>query len=183
MKPYASNAVTFRVLLAGYEQARQRFHVAALSRDAGETFAPLFEALNWAVVLDDQARQHWAPERQVLDWAWRRRVDGGDFVSAIRCARNRVHHQWADALVLEDGFTVPFVLPMATHEWRWRRLADLPPARAPQGRRAAEAAAEADYDRLLAGQPARAVLGQLSTPFDFLANVLEPTIAEAAPES
>ncbi len=138
MKPYATNIVTFRVLLAGYEQARQRFHVAALSRDAGRTFAPLFEALNWAVVLDDQARQHW----------------------------------------------VPFVLPMATHEWRWRRLADLPPARALQGRRAAEAAAEAeaDYDRLLAGQPARAVLGQLSTPFNFLADVLEPTIAEAAPE-
>lgn len=176
MKPYSTNVVTFRVMLAGYEQACERFHTVTLGRDAGRAFAPLFEALNWAVVLDDQARERWAPEGRVLDWAWRRRIDGGEFVSAIRCVRNRVHHQWADALVLEEGFSLPIVPPLAVHEWRWRKLSDLPAAKIPTNKRAALALAEAeaDYERLLAGQPARWVLGELNSPFHSLADLLEP---------
>jgi hypothetical protein len=46
----------------------------------------LFEALNWAVALDDQVRQNWAPAGTVLDWAWRTRVPSGDCVSAVRLA-------------------------------------------------------------------------------------------------
>ncbi|WP_342038745.1 hypothetical protein, partial [Brevibacterium ammoniilyticum] len=38
----------------------------------------------------------------------------------IRFARNRVHHQWADALQLNTGgFQFPIVFPMVTHEWSW----------------------------------------------------------------
>src|SRR5665811_2098217 len=116
MRPYANNIVTFHILLEGYENAVSRFSDASKSRDPGRVFAPLFEALNWAVALDDQARKHWAPEGIALGWAWRSRVEGGEFVSAVRCARNRVHHQWADALTLSEGFTSPLVGPLVAHE-------------------------------------------------------------------
>lgn len=74
MKPYGTNIVTFRVLLAGYEQAVNRFGQVSRSRDPLQVFAPLFEALNWAVALDDEAREHYAPEGEPLDWGWRSRV-------------------------------------------------------------------------------------------------------------
>lgn len=180
MKPYETNIVTFRVLLNGYELAVERFNQLSRARDARQVFGPLFEALNWVVALDDQARKHYAPEGKPLDWAWRNRVAGGDFVSAVRCVRNRVHHQWADALTLSEGFSAPLVEPLVGHEWRWRPLADLPRSDPPKGGGAAERAlteAEADYDQLLAGQPARAVLGELMKPFGRLADLLEPAMA------
>jgi hypothetical protein len=176
MRPYADNIVTFRVLLGGYEQALERFHQVSRTRDVTRIFAPLFEALNWAVALDDQAREHWAPEGYVLGWGWRTRVEGGEFVNAIRCARNRVHHQWADALTLSEGFSSPIVAPVVAHEWRWRRMIDLPVSDPPKGQAAREAAkeGESDYERLLADQPARIALAELLVPFRRLADLLEP---------
>jgi hypothetical protein len=172
MEPYADNIVTFRVQLGGYEQAVERFGQASRTRDAVQVFGPLFEALNWAVALDDQARAHWAPEGVPLDWAWRTRVTGGDFVNAVRRARNRVHHQWADALTLSEGFSSPLVAPLVAHEWRWRRVDDLPKSDLPRGKATADA--EADYERLLATKPARIALTELLVPFRRLANTLEP---------
>lgn len=176
MKPYKDNIVTFRTLLAGYDAAVSRFTTAALGRDATATFHPLFEALNWAVALDDQARQHWAPEGVPLDWAWRTRVPGGDVVDAVRWARNRVHHQWADSLALSEGVSAPLVAPVVAHEWRWRQLADLPDADLPKGKVAAAAAgaAEGHYRDLLADRPARHTLSELSSPFRHVATLLEP---------
>ncbi|HZJ07048.1 MAG TPA: hypothetical protein VFD59_16460 [Nocardioidaceae bacterium] len=172
LKPYANRIVTFRVLLGGYEQAVERFGEASRTRDPVRVFAPLFEALNWAVVLDDQAREHWAPEGVPLGWSWRTRVEGGDFVSAIGFVRNRVHHQWADALTLSDGFSSPLVAPLVSHEWRSRRLVDLPGADTPGAKNAADAAA--DYEHLLATKPARLALAVLFVPFRRLADMLEP---------
>jgi hypothetical protein len=146
------------VLLGGYEQAVERFGEASRTRDPVRVFAPLFEALNLAVVLDDQAREHWAPEGVPLGWSWRTRVEGGDSVSAIRFVRNRVHHQWADALTLSDGFSSPLVAPLVSHEWRWRRLVDLPEADTPGAKNAADA--EADYEHLLATTHLRASLSE-----------------------
>jgi hypothetical protein len=177
MKPYVTNIVTFHVLLGGYEQAVGRFDQICRMRDSRQVFLPLFEALNWAVALDDQARDHYAPEGKPLGWAWRSRVAGGEFVSAVRCARNRVHHQWADALTLSEGFSAPLMAPIVAHEWRWRRLADLPPSDPPKGRAAAKALeAESAYERLLADHPARVVLGELLAPFRQLADLLEPPL-------
>lgn len=85
MKPYETNIVTFHGLLAGYEQAVGRFDQASRTRDARQVFAPLFEALNWSVALDDQARKHYAPEGEPLNWAWRTRVAGGE-LSALSAA-------------------------------------------------------------------------------------------------
>jgi hypothetical protein len=86
MRPYADNIVTFRVLLGGYEQALERFRQVSRTRDVTWIFAPLFEALNWAVALDDQAREHWAPEGYVVGWGWRTRVEGTSHVAAVTIA-------------------------------------------------------------------------------------------------
>ena len=168
--------VTFRNLLAGYDAAVERFNEAAAKRDPSTTFHPLFEALNWAVVLDDQARMRWAPTGTVLGWGWRTQTTGGDVVNAVRCARNRVHHQWADSLILSEGFSAPLIAPLVGHEWRWRLLADLPAAEPPKGKASAAAVvvAEADYERLLANRPARNTLRELVVPFRHLADLVEP---------
>jgi hypothetical protein len=68
-------------LLRGCAQALARFHDARLGRDSVAAFIPLFEALNWAASIDEGLGY--------LDHA---ELQGSRF------ARNRVHHQWADAL-------------------------------------------------------------------------------------
>jgi hypothetical protein len=107
MKPYADNIVTFGMLLRGYAQAFERFSLATRERDEVTTFVPLFEALNWAVALDDRCAQHWAPEGEPLGFAWRDRVTGAEVMRGVRWARNGVHHQWSDALVVEEGRQYP----------------------------------------------------------------------------
>lgn len=114
MKPYADNIVTFRVLLGGYEQVVERFSRASRTRDPVQVFGPMFEALNWAVPLDDLGQ------------------------------RKRIR-------------------PLVVYS-----IPDLP-----RGKRAA-ADAEADYERLLASEPARIALAELLVPFRRLADMLEP---------
>ena len=169
MRPYAENTVTFRLLLGGYLAALERFHEARLTRDSSAAFRPLFEALNWAVALDDQVAARWAPHGQPLGLSWSDQIANGEYVRAVRFARNRVHHQWADALVLTDGFTFPATFPIAFHEWRWRPSSELPVGRSDQDR-------QARYDELLAGQPARFALDVLDAPYRQLADLLEPAI-------
>jgi hypothetical protein len=41
-------------MFTGYERAVERFTTASKSKDPTETFIPLFEALNWAAVLDER---------------------------------------------------------------------------------------------------------------------------------
>ncbi len=171
MEPYADNVVTFRVLLAGFEKAVDRFHDASVGRDAVATFHPLFEALNWATALDDQVGVHWAPAGSPLGWEWRSRAHEGRYVQAVRFARNRVHHQWADALNRTEGATWPLRWPTAWHEWRWRVSVDLPDGRDERHRDV--------YDELLGDQPARYALDALSTAYRQLAELLEPQLANS----
>jgi hypothetical protein len=175
VKPYADNVVTFRVLLAGYKAAVERFHDARVERDAVATFLPLFEALNWVTALDDQVGARWAPAGTALGWRWRDKIDEGHFVAAVRFARNRIHHQWADALELTDGLTFPVRWPLAWHEWRWRASADLPAGKDERHRDV--------YDELLADQPARYALDALDRAYSQLAELLEPRLAEPRDEA
>jgi hypothetical protein len=172
--PYGDNTVTFRVMLSGYRAAFDRFENARLSRDSAATFIPLFETLNWLVALDDQAAARWSPTGKPRGrrW-WRDRVDGRH-VQAIRHARNRVHHQWADALTLAEGATFPITFPLVFHEWQWRSTADLPPIGRPdrEGQKA--------YDELLAGSPARLGLRTLTELYAQLAELLEPQLPSSA---
>ncbi len=166
VKPYADNTVTFRMALAGYRAAVKRYNAGRLTQDVAATYHPLFEALNWSVALDDQIRTRWSPHGKSLNWGWRDEVEGGQYVRAVRFARNRVHHQWADALELTtDGATVPFTIPMVLHEWSWRRSTDLPTGE--------DSRDQSTYDRLLANHPARYALQLLDETYAQVADLLE----------
>ena len=86
----ATDAVGGRVpqqwLMDGFVEARARFQ-AAVDRDARpeDTFIPLFEALSWIHTIDDFLKNRGIKDEESL-----RR--------GFRFVRNRVHHQWADAI-------------------------------------------------------------------------------------
>ncbi len=175
MRPYLDPIVSFRVVLRGYCEAFDRFQLAATQTDPIPGILSLFEALNWAVVLDDRCREHWAPDGNPLGSEWLRRWRGDATIArAIRFARNRVHHQWAEALELRPP-TVRSPLRDPSHEsdWYWRSAADLPPA----SRNRQVPAGEAAYEKLLAGRPAELTLSPIRGLYSELADHLEPPLA------
>ena len=75
--------VSVATLFDGFEQAFARWRaVERASAEPGETFMPLFEVLEWTVSIQ---------ERLGLWEIW------GD-LRGLRWARNRAHHDWAQAL-------------------------------------------------------------------------------------
>jgi hypothetical protein len=169
MKPYADNIQTFTAMFEGFAQAIQRFDVSAKERDATQTFVSLFEALNWTVALDDRTGQHWTPEGRPLNWGWREKVRGADIMGGVRFARNSVHHDWSDALELDEtGRAYPKTFPVVFFEWRWRSAVDLakPKRLDPHG--------AVLYQEQLQGQSARDTLRQLASVFNFLRRLMEP---------
>jgi hypothetical protein len=154
------SVVDRRVLLDGFAQAHARFVASMGDIEGRSAYFALFEALNWAVSLDELIAN-----TDAAGWAWRDGVAGGDVVRGLRYARNLTHHQWADALRFDVGllpgpslFPSPTLFPRAA-SWRWRDLADLPTAGRPDVR------GEATYRRLLAGQPPPATLDELARVF------------------
>src|SRR5699024_528397 len=126
-------------------------------------FLPLFEALNWATVLDDYVRDRWRPEGNPLDWTWRDRIDDAQrkIVQGTRFVRNRVHHQWADALILQDGKAMlPFQFPITFFEWCWSAADRLPAGDRSFGKEAYRTGEEA-YRTHLQEKPARHTLSVL----------------------
>lgn len=122
----------FAVLVDGYRQTVGRFHEARTGRDARAAYFPLFEALNWAAAADEYLKH---PHHGHL--------------RGLRYARHCVHHQWADALWLdESGGAFPVTFPRTFFEWRWRD--ELPPAR--------NQTDEPAYREYLATHPARLTL-------------------------
>ncbi len=173
MKPYSENIQTFGAMFEGYASATSRFHEAAKTRDATAAFVPLFEALNWAVALDDRAAKHWTPHGEPLGLGWRESVQDAEIMEGVRFVRNSVHHQWSDALVLDErGMTFPMTFPAVFFEWRWCSARDLPE---PEPGRRRDEAGEEVYRQLLEGQPARLTLETLARAFYFLRQVLEPS--------
>jgi hypothetical protein len=172
MQPYSENIQTFAAMFEGYAQATSRFHEAVKTRDATAAFIPLFEALNWAVALDDRAAKHWVPDGKPLGFTWRERVRDAEVMRGIRFVRNSVHHQWSDALVLDErGMSFPMTFPLVFFEWRWRTADDLPE---PENGRRDDAGKEV-YRGMLEGKPARTTLETLANAFYFLRQVLEPS--------
>jgi hypothetical protein len=168
VRPYSENIVTFRMLHEGYVAAHERFAAATKGRDADKGFHSLFEALNWAVALDDRIRAHWAPEGKPLGWTWRDRVVGAELMKGVRWARNGVHHQWSDALVRTEGAQFPMTFPVVFFEWVWRAAHDLPELGRPDPNGAAA------YQRDLQGRPARVALATLGEVFQGVHDLLEP---------
>ncbi len=136
-------SVTTSGWVEGYIKALDRLRSETESGDAGEreTFLPLFEALNWAASIDLYFSERGTPMED-------------DLLTAVRFARNRVHHQWARALRRYDSPGVPMI-HLATSSsrlngpppgswWYWVEADDLPP-----GKQWAEG--EAAYSAQLAG--------------------------------
>jgi hypothetical protein len=113
----ADETIPVAVQVDGFEQACGRFYAAMNGTDRDATFIPLFDALNWAVSIDDRFQSIWKEASPRSSEWWSDGFAHGDTVKGVRFARNRVHHQWADALWLSLGTRPPRQAP---GEWRWR---------------------------------------------------------------
>lgn len=137
---------------------------------------PLFEALNWAVALDQRTAAHFVPEGKPAGYAWPSRIGyGAEIMPGVRFVRNSVHHQWSDALQLRGG---------AFPEWVWRTASELPPLDKNLGAKARVVYDESKrvYREYMEGRPARAELEALGGAFLFLKELLEPFTIPRAPE-
>lgn len=160
---------TFGMMLGGYAAAYGRLVDGVKEQDGQLMYRAAFEALNWAVALDDAIAQWWRPEGQRLGFEWRERVRGAELMAGVRFARNRVHHQWADALALSAGRQYPKRYPMRYQEIVWRPAADLPP---PPESRLDKHGTEI-YTSELAGRPAEIALHIIGEAFDDIWRFLE----------
>lgn len=179
MTDFGGARVRARLLTGGYAQAHERFEEAQRNTDPDLAFFALFEALNWAHAVDDLIALTWSPRGKVEGYAWRSdpALGGGKALASVmdglRYVRNRVHHQWADALVMRPGATLPVRLPTALITWAWRPLEELPkPSRGREDRRGQEA-----YATVLAEHRADDALEEMSRPFAFIGQLLDPPIA------
>jgi len=110
------NVVSFDTLVRGLQAAYDRFLEARKSQSRDDMFIPVFEALNWATTIE--FRKEWRSSNGDLS----------ELFKALRFVRNRVHHQWADAIHWTEGAAFPLKFPTPWHEWNWRSRCDLPPA-------------------------------------------------------
>jgi hypothetical protein len=138
--------VGIHVLAWGYRKAHERFKDATQLVDAPVefTFPPLFEALNWAVTLGDRLGRPSHP-----------------YLAGIRFARNRVHHNWANALyyVRDPDIPVsPGLVRFGPFEWRWRPAHELPVGESTVG--------ESDYRQLLEHRNAAEALDEVASFFE-----------------
>lgn len=72
-----------------------------------ERYLALFEALNWAVSLDDRLTEEWPFEEIAFGKYWCDEFAGGDLIRGLRYVRNAVHHDWSLALDVDPEET-PF---------------------------------------------------------------------------
>jgi hypothetical protein len=187
MTEFDGERVRARLLTGGFAQAYERFQGGQSTGDAEPTFHALFEALNWAHAIDDFVAQVWRPEGPVEEdpwWEWRRHPSlciGDELASimlGLRYARNRVHHQWADALVAEDGAKLPFTLPRVLMTWVWRPIDELPTP--PKGWE--DDHGRAAYAEALAGCAAEDALVTMSKTFEFVGSLLDPPADGRTPQ-
>lgn len=111
--------VSNEMLIEGFRRSYARTRAAKNTRDGIEVFYALLETLNWIFCIDDKLR------RGNSNW-FHKFGEEGNFVIALRYARNRVQHQWADITTMTEGFAIPAELPMAFHEWIWKPLDEIP---------------------------------------------------------
>lgn len=123
------------------------------------------------MTIEGFVRARWAPEGRQLDFKWRERWSSAASLQALRAVRNRVHHQWADAVRLDrEGCQYPRRYPLRYFEFVWRNLAELP---TPSGQHLRPEGDEA-YRGHLEGRPVEVALAEVTTVFEGLAELLEP---------
>ena len=186
MDDFSGKRVGVRLLTDGYAQAYERFEAAEGENDPTAAYFALFEALNWAQTVDDVIARTWSPRGKVLGYDWRTDPalrGGGEelaiIMSGLRYARNRVHHQWADALITDriaGGLTFPITFPVtfgAVSAWVWRPADDLPkPSNEDK-----EAPGREAYTTALAGRKPDYALEAMHITFPFVGQLLDPPIA------
>jgi hypothetical protein len=107
-----------------------------------ERYLALFEALNWAVSLDERLAKEWPFEEIEFGEYWHDDFAGGGLIRGLRYARNGVHHDWSLALDL-DPTEILFQQRVELLWLAW--VEDLQSGRPdPDGKRA--------YDEYLAGR-------------------------------
>lgn len=116
-----------------------------------DTFIPLFEALHWATSLEHRIAAEW-PDRDTAR-EWYRDFPSGETVRAVRFIRNRVHHQWAEAITIDDANRD---MPASFAPWIWQ-------PKPPEGKR--DGRGELLYETQLAGEPVIGALGRLLAVF------------------
>jgi hypothetical protein len=168
MTMYDEGVQTYGAMFLGFGAAAARFTDAVERGEPLGAYVALFEALNWAVVLDDRTASMWVPDGEVLGWAWRDRIAGAEMLRGVRFARNSMHHDWSE--VLERGEIPNGEAPRVLQEWTWRPVDRLP------SRGKEEADAEAVYVDQLAGRMVRSTLVGLISGFGLLRELLEPSL-------
>lgn len=164
----SQNIVTFESMLIGYAEALNRFEAAA--SDPIGTYNAAFEALNWAVAIDQRIREHWLPDGvgKPAGWGWPKRLGhGAEIIDGVRFVRNSVHHQWSDAMLLcrAPGQLAKF------SEWVWQdadNLPEPPPDKQPRSE------AKTAYREQMEGRPVELCLNVVGGAFLTLQRLLEP---------
>lgn len=154
----APASASWEWLVEGYRRAYDRFKASADARDKPEErFIPLFETLNWVVA--------------IMEYPGADHLHRDEIVLGLKFARDRVHHQLANALEPRD---VPFpqvvtnmpggsriISPPIVLDWFWMPVDQLPkpPARFMKtGYRVGKKA----YNDRLAAEPVEHALAHLS---------------------
>jgi hypothetical protein len=143
--------------------------MAVEGREPEPALHALFEALNWAVAVDDLVGEIWRPVGAREGYDWRERVPNGEAMDGVRYVRNLVHHHWADALRLEEGRRYPRRYPVRYFTWVWRDADELPPPMTKWDK-----LRRPTYEALLANQRAEDTLMSLADVFAFVGGLLEP---------
>jgi hypothetical protein len=183
MSPEVTPTVPLRRQVRAFEDAVARFRVASAGHSAdADTYAPLAEALNHAVNLDDRFGRDWSPRGSTLGYFWFEdgAVSGAEAVPGVRWVRNAVHHAWSDALVLVPSTIGRY--PPRAKEWVWRPTPEIKGrthGHPRKGEKDIVAAGRAAYDTLMAGWPADFTLSQLVECYSYLADFLEPVLARS----
>jgi hypothetical protein len=165
-----ARAVPFGAMVLGFRLAVERFDEAGSATDPVAAAIPLFEALNWAAALDERLVKDWIPDGKDRKpgWDWPVRLSNkadAEAVRGVRFIRNRIHHQWADALRLAKAGNH---YPPRELEWVWVGASDLPEAEPGHDR------GREGYERLLEGRAAEYTLSILAETYEFVTQLLEP---------
>ncbi len=123
-----------------------------------DSFIPLFEALNWGTSLEHRIKAMWPNAGEAKRWY--EHLDCGATVRGVRFIRNCVHHQWSEALAIEEADRD---LPARLAPWRWQPdlVAERPD---PEG--------QGIYESELAGELVIGALGRMVAVFGKALRVL-----------
>jgi len=165
MAPAPGVQVSLRILVRGFDEAHARLQdaLAMISSTPEDVFLPLFEALHWAVAVWYLAKR----KHETIKAP-------GDDLLALRYARNRAGHQWANALEVREvllprrpmggGRRGPYsgsfsrTTPVSVRAWLWLPEAQLPPA----DPKFSDSKGKTAYMDRLEEQPAHEVLQRFS---------------------